>query len=76
MDGILKNNYCSLMKNDVIVYYHTMFHLESSAYRSNKFNTLIKLLKCMQFFLICFHKHVDVYDFKSSQYFNASVSIL
>lgn len=42
------------MKNDVIVYYHTMFHLESSAYRSNKFNTLIKLLKCMQFFKYVF----------------------
>lgn len=56
MDGRLKNNYCSLMENDAIVYNHTMFHLESSAYRSNIFNTLIKLLKCMHFL-----KYVFIY---------------
>lgn len=38
------------MENDVIVYRHTMFHLERSAYKSNTINTLIKLLKYMQFF--------------------------
>lgn len=52
MVGILKNNYSSLMENDVIVYSHTMFHLERSAYKSYKLKSLIKLLKYKQFFFL------------------------